>query len=183
VLGPLDRLWRAGSPHGPSSLTGTLEAQRLESAITSLDLPPDQIRSLVARYVEEIAALDRAAAWNVKVHQSLRTLAASAGLIAPALLGIGMADSTNTAIRWVAFGFTLVSGLALAADAVFRPRDRWRLQRRVGDALKAEAWLYIQLAGPYEGAHRPTPTRHVRSTHGNYDGARTRYTGCAWSRD
>jgi hypothetical protein len=67
------------------------------------------------------------------------------------LLGIGIAYSTNTTIRWVAFGFTLVSGLALAADAVFGPRDRWRLQRRIGDALKAEAWLYIQLAGPYEG--------------------------------
>jgi hypothetical protein len=89
--------------------------------------------------------------YNVgKVHQSLRTLAATAGLISPALLGIGMTDSTNTAIRWVAFGFTLMSGLALAADAVFRPRDRWRLQRRVGDALKAEAWLFVQLAGPYK---------------------------------
>jgi hypothetical protein len=149
-VGLLQRIWEAGSPHAPSAMTKESEAQRLATSLETIRLSEPYRGFLIKRYVEAVDAFDRAARWNLKLHHVLRLVATIAGVASPALLGLSL-TTEDSATKWVAFAFTLITATALATDTLFGFGDRWSHHRKVAEALKSEGWLYIQLADRYTG--------------------------------
>ena len=82
----------------------------------------------------------------------LRIVMVVGAVVVPALVGLNVRGGIANALLWVTFALGLVLGCATAIDQFFDFGERWRHYRRTSERLKAEGWLFLELAGDYEGA-------------------------------
>jgi hypothetical protein len=73
----------------------------------------------------------------------MRGVAAVSAVTVPALVGLNLAGTGKTWIRWITFGLSLVAALSVALLAMFRVGDRWFLYRDLQDTLLTTGWKYV----------------------------------------
>jgi hypothetical protein len=113
---------------------------------------------LADRYLPGVDGYERAATWYLLLHNRLRLVATIAGIGAPVLLGVDLAQGAS-AVNVAAFALSLLTSGALAIEVAFGVGDRWRHCRRAAEALKREGWLFLTLSDRYVGQDRETATR------------------------
>jgi len=139
-------LTRAAAPLSPGTPT-------LEELVDSLDdLTPQQRQLLKARWVDQLEWMGRAANRAQRRYYRLRVIMVIGAVVVPALVGLNVRGGIANALLWVTFALGLVLGCATAVDQFFDFGERWRHYRRTSERLKAEGWLFLELAGDYEGA-------------------------------
>jgi hypothetical protein len=116
------------------------------------DLTPPQKQLLKARWVDQLEWMGRAANRAQRRYYRLRIVMVIGAVVVPALVGLNVRGGIANALLWVTFALGLVLGCATAIDQFFDFGERWRHYRRTSERLKAEGWLFLELAGDYEGA-------------------------------
>jgi hypothetical protein len=120
--------------------------------VDSLSLDAMQKRFLRARWLDQLLWFEKKAGSNQKRYYTLRLVTIVGGVIVPAIVGINVrGDNVAVALSWVTFSVSLVVAIAAAVEGFFRYGERWRTFRRTAEGLKAQAWQYFQLVGPYAG--------------------------------
>jgi hypothetical protein len=117
--------------------------------IDQLELTAFQRQVLRSRWLDQMLWADRAAGRAQRKHYALRVVAIVGGVLIPALVGVSVSGTVGDAARVAAWITGVLVAIAVAADAFFRYGERWRHYRRVAEGLKAEGWLFLELAGPY----------------------------------
>ncbi len=127
--------------------------RQFEEIIDSLQVGDLQKRFLHDRWLEQLMWFETKADVNQRRFYALRLVIIVGGLIVPALVSLNVRDpDALSALAWTTFGLSLVVATGAALDGFFRPGERWRSFRRVAELLKAHAWQYFELAGPYQTA-------------------------------
>jgi hypothetical protein len=124
--------------------------------VDGLDLEPMQKSFLKARWLDQLIWFERKSTLNQKRYYVLRLATIVGGVIVPAVVSLGVhGEAIAKDAGWAAFGLSLVVAIAAAVEGFFRYGERWRTFRRTAEGLKAQAWQYFQLAGPYrDSTHR-----------------------------
>jgi hypothetical protein len=131
--------------------------REFDEIIDGLSLEPIQKRFLKSRWLDQLLWFEKKAGVNQKRYYVLRLVTIVGGVIVPAIVGINVrGDNVAVALSWVTFSLSLVVALAAAIEGFFRSGERWRTFRRTAEGLKAQAWQYFQLAGPYAGSDHAT---------------------------
>jgi len=129
---------------------GSWLKEELGGLIEALELADLEKRFLRARWLDQVVWLEAKARQNQRRHYALRVLTIAAGVLVPALVGLNVRkDSVASTLAWITFAVSLAVAIAAALESFFRYGDRWRNYRRSAEALKAQGWLFFQLAGPY----------------------------------
>jgi uncharacterized protein DUF4231 len=128
------------------------EVEALRDRLASLDLDPEQIAVAEERCVHYVGWLEKAATRSHRSHHALSMTALLAGLLIPALTGLG----DEGAFRWSVFALGLVVAIAIGVDSRLNLEGRWLHYRRTAELMKSEAWLFAGLSGPYEGKDHRT---------------------------
>jgi hypothetical protein len=116
------------------------------------DLTPQQKQLLKASWIDQLEWMGRAAVRAQRRYYRLRIVMVIGAVVVPALVGLNVRGGIANALLWVTFALGLVLGSATAIDQFFDFGERWRHYRRTSERLKAEGWLFLELAGDYEGA-------------------------------
>ena len=132
------------------------EQEQLETAFAELDLGETQRANLGRRYLGYIDWLESAATRSRRAYYGLRLVAVITAAIVPALVASDLAGAWKV----VAVVLGVVVAATTAAEAFLHLGDRWRHYRLVVELLKAQAWLFVQQAGPYAGT---TPNQALSS--------------------
>jgi hypothetical protein len=104
---------------------------------------------LRSRWLDQLVWSDRAAGKAQRRHYALRVVAIIGGVLIPALVGVSVSGSVGDAARVAAWIVGVLVAMSVGIDAFFRYGERWRHYRRMAEGLKAEGWLFFELAGPY----------------------------------
>ena len=87
------------------------------------------------------------AAWREKGNKSsfyrLRLVALVAGIAVPSLVGLNLAGTGGSVVRWLTFGLSLVAAIATGVIALYRMGDRWLMYRRLMDNLTAIGYTLV----------------------------------------
>jgi hypothetical protein len=87
------------------------------------------------------------AAWREKGNKSgfyhLRLVALVAGIAVPSLVGLNLAGTGGSVVRWLTFGLSLVAAIATGVIALYRIGDRWLMYRRLMDNLTAIGYTLV----------------------------------------
>jgi hypothetical protein len=124
----------------------------LASIIDSLSLSEPEKHFLRSRWLEPLLWMEDAAQRTRRRYYALRSIIAVGAVLVPALVSLNVIGAAKTAILWVTFAVSLVVGLSAALEGFFRLGERWRHYRQRVEELKAEGWVYYQLAGGYKDA-------------------------------
>jgi hypothetical protein len=120
--------------------------------VDGLDVTEMQKRFLKSRWLDQLLWFEKKSTLNQKRYYTLRLVTIVGGVIVPAIVGINVrADKVAVTLSWVTFSLSLVVAIAAAVEGFFRYGERWRTFRRTAEGLKAQAWQYFQLTGPYKG--------------------------------
>ena len=117
--------------------------------IDQLGLTDFQCHVLRSRWLDQMLWADRAAGRAQRKHYALRTVAIVGGVLIPALVGVSVSGTVGNAARVAAWVVGVLVAIAVGVDAFYRFGERWRHYRRMTEGLKAEGWLFFELAGPY----------------------------------
>jgi Protein of unknown function (DUF4231) len=124
--------------------------RQFEDMIDGLELDELQKRFLLDRWLDQLLWFGEKAEANQRRYYGLRLVTIVGGLIVPALVSLNVRDNDVTdALAWTTFSLSLVVAIAAAVDGFFKHGERWRSFRRVAELLKAHAWQYFELSGPY----------------------------------
>lgn len=131
----------------------------LETVIHDLNgLNDFQKQHIKDRWLEKVVRWDNRAAVTKKAHYVLRSIVVIGGVALPALIGstamptlVKINDAEANIIQWVAFGLSLLVGIAAALEGLFRFGEIWRDKRAAEEMLSCEGWRYFQLIGKYKG--------------------------------
>ena len=149
--GPRVQRAAAAEPE-PAAPTGDYRAwlrNDYGSLIDQLDLPAFQRHVLRSRWLDQLLWAERAAGRAQWKHYALRLMAIIGGVLIPALVAVSVTGTVGDAARVAAWVVGVLVAISVGVDAFFRFGERWRHYRRVAEALKAEGWLFFELAGPY----------------------------------
>ena len=116
------------------------------------DLTAQQRQFLKSRWVDQVEWMGAAAKRAQRRYYRLRVIMVVGAVVVPALVGLNVRGSFATGLLWVTFALGLVLGCATAVDQFFDFGERWRHYRRTSERLRAEGWLFLELAGDYENA-------------------------------
>ena len=120
--------------------------------VDGLDLEPLQKRFLHSRWLDQLIWFEGKSGQNQKRYYALRLIIIVGGVVVPAIVSLNIGqDSVATGLGWATFGVSLMVALAAALESFFHYGERWRTFRRTSEALKALAWQFFELAGPYAG--------------------------------
>jgi uncharacterized protein DUF4231 len=119
--------------------------------INDLDLGPMEKRFLKGRWLDQLLWFEKKSTLNQKRYYVLRLATIVGGVIVPAVVSLNVhGHAIAEGAAWTAFGLSLIVAIAAAVEGFFRYGERWRTFRRTAEGLKAQAWQYFQLAGPYK---------------------------------
>jgi hypothetical protein len=123
-------------------------------AIDGLPDLPDQARTYLRdRWFDQLEWFGRKAGANQRRHKQYRAVAIAGGVLLPVLVNLS-ATRSEEAFDWVAIVVSIVVGLATGLEAFFRPGEKWLQYRQTAERLRAEWWLFVNLAGPDYGQYR-----------------------------
>jgi hypothetical protein len=130
----------------------------IEAGIDRLDLKESQKQFVKDRWLSYVVYWDQRAKASKTKYFILKTVVIVGSVITPALIGtvalpnlLQARESVTNPIQWIAFGLSLLVGLAAALEEFFRHGEIWREKRAAGEILKCEGWRFFQLAGKYKG--------------------------------
>jgi hypothetical protein len=130
----------------------------IEAGIDRLKLEESQKQFVKDRWLTYVVYWDKRARANKTKYYILKTVVIVGSVITPALIGtvalpnlLQVNHSGTNPIQWIAFGLSLLVGLAAALEEFYRHGDLWREKRAAGEILKCEGWRFFQLAGKYKG--------------------------------
>src|SRR4051812_6507639 len=128
----------------------------IEAGIDRLDLKESQKQFVKDRWLSYVVYWDQRAKASKTKYFILKTVVIVGSVITPALIGtvalpnlLQARESVTNPIQWIAFGLSLLVGLAAALEEFFRHGEIWREKRAAGEILKCEGWRFFQLAGKY----------------------------------
>jgi hypothetical protein len=114
------------------------------------------------------------AAWAVesdkKAYYGLRTAALISSITVPSLIGLNLAGTGGTVVRWLTFAFGLVTAITTAMLTLYRLSDRWLMYRTLNDDLLKIGWTLVEgLGADPDGAWKSftTATDRTMSTYNN----------------
>jgi hypothetical protein len=120
--------------------------------VDGLDLEPLQKRFLHSRWLDQLIWFERKAGHNQRRYYTLRLMTIAGGVVVPTIVSLNVRqDSVATGLAWATFAVSLLVALSAALESFFHYGERWRTFRRTSEALKALAWQFFELAGPYAG--------------------------------
>ncbi len=126
----------------------------LHAAIDGLPDLPDRARMYLRdRWLDQLAWFERKAGSNQRRHKQYRAVAIAGGVLLPVLVNLS-ATRSDEVFDWVAIAVSIVVGLATGLEAFFRPGEKWLQYRQTAERLRAEWWLFVNLAGPDYGQYR-----------------------------
>ena len=117
--------------------------------VDQLGLTPFNRHVLRSRWLDQILFAERSAGRAQRMHYGLRLVAIVGGVLIPALVGISVTATVGDAARVAAWILGVLVAISVAVDGFYHYGDRWRHYRRLSERLKAEGWLFFELAGPY----------------------------------
>jgi len=126
--------------------------RELEEAIDSLALDDMQRRFLVARWLDQVTWMEAKSGQARDRYYALRLTTVIGAVVVPGLVGLDAVGGTiETVSRIATWLVSLVVAISAAVEQFFHFGERWHHYRETTERLKAEGWLYFQLAGPYAG--------------------------------
>jgi hypothetical protein len=133
----LSKLWRYKTPDDlePDEREWLTTAMQTHLAADA-SLADDGLLTVEARVLGPMKWMNHYAAQSRWRHSALRLIGVLAGSITPALAGLEL--------RWPTVIAGVVAASSLAVDQSLGFGDRWRHHRAISEALKREAWLFIE---------------------------------------
>jgi hypothetical protein len=134
--------------------------KHLETVINNLEgLSDFQKQHIKERWLAMVVRWDNRAAECKWKYFLLRSIVVIGGVALPALIGstamptlINIKGSQVNTIQWVAFGLSLLVGVAAALEGLFRHGEIWRDKRAAEEMLSSEGWRYFERIGSkYKG--------------------------------
>jgi len=133
-----------------------VDRTKLEALIDKLDdLKPSYKEYMKDRWLAVLERWDLRAARTKWKHYLLRGIIVTGGVVLPALIGTAavpsLLDENKNAIQWIAFGLSVLVGIAASLEGLFRWGEIWRDKRAAEELLNCEGHRYMQLIGKYKG--------------------------------
>ena len=111
-------------------------------------------RFLNSRWLDQLLWTEAQAAKARTRYYVLRLTTVIGAVLVPALVSLNPSnENLDDAARIATWVVSLVVAISAAVEQFFHFGDRWRNYRRTAERLKAEGWLYLELAGPYATDH------------------------------
>ena len=85
---------------------------------------------------------------NRKQFYGLRLAAIISAITVPSLVGLNLAGTGGTAVRWLTFTLSLIAALSTAIITLFRFADRWLMYRTLSNSLMSAGWTLITSPEP-----------------------------------
>jgi hypothetical protein len=128
----------------------------LRRAIDELtDLPPGGQTYLRDRWLDQLEWFERKAGSNQRRYKQYRTVAIAGGVLLPVLINLATTRSDEV-FDTLAIVVSILVGLAAGLESFLRPDERWLRYRQTAEQLRAEWWLFVNLAGPDYGRYDST---------------------------
>jgi hypothetical protein len=129
--------------------TSNAEVKELAAGLSRLELAEGQGEALLARYINYVDWLERAATRSRRAHYAMRLTAAVGGVAVTSMSSAEVLGDPASAVKWILLGTSLAVGVALALDGFLNLGERWRHYRRSVEILKSQGWRLIQRTNPY----------------------------------
>lgn len=128
----------------------------LRLAIDELtDLPARGATYLRDRWLDQLEWFERKAAANQRRYRQYRSVAIIGGVLLPVLVNLATTRSDDV-FDTVAIVVSIAVGLAAGLESFLRPDERWLRYRQTAEQMRAEWWLFVNLAGPDYGRYDST---------------------------
>ena len=128
-----------------------------ERLIEAAALDDRQRDFLRLRWLDQLTWMESKASKAQRFYYRLRLITIVGAVVVPALVSLNTLDGwPGTAAQIGTWIVSLVVAVSAAVEGFFQFGQRWRNYRSTTERLKAEGWLYLQLAGPYQavdGSH------------------------------
>jgi len=89
---------------------------------------------------------------NRKEFYGLRLAAIISAITVPSLVGLNLAGTGGTAVRWLTFALSLIVALSTGIITLFRFPDRWLMYRALSNSLMSAGWALINSPSTEQGA-------------------------------
>lgn len=136
-----------------SPARSTEEALGLLIDARELDLSSLQRGYLRARWLEQVARLEREARRARRRHQALRVVTLAGCLLILTLVSLGgdarLGQGWNVGAHAATILLSLLVSASVALEFIFDFGARWRQLERRQERLQAEGWRFLQLSGHY----------------------------------
>jgi hypothetical protein len=136
----------------PAAPTGDYHAwirNDYSALVDQLGLTAFNRHVLRSRWLDQVLFAERSSGRAQRMHYSLRMIAIVGGVLIPALVGVSASASVGNTARTAAWFVGVMVAIAVAIDGFYHYGERWRHYRRLAERLKADGWLFFELAGPY----------------------------------
>ncbi|HLO87224.1 MAG TPA: DUF4231 domain-containing protein [Nostocaceae cyanobacterium] len=124
--------------------------ENFNNLIDKLQIPDLQKEFLTNRWLDQMLWMEGQAGKARNRYYRLRLVTIIGGVILPALVSLNISSSqARELLVWMTFILSQVVAISAAIEEFFHYGERWRHYRRTAESLKAQAWQFFQLAGPY----------------------------------
>jgi hypothetical protein len=121
-----------------------------KSIFEKLQLQDLQRDFLTSRWLDQLLWMEKQATKARDKYYRLRLITIIGGVILPALVSLNINDSQIRDILIIlTFALSQIVAISAAVEEFFHYGERWRNYRRTSESLKAQAWQFFQLSGPY----------------------------------
>jgi hypothetical protein len=125
----------------------------LKRLMDDADLDPRQRDFLELRWLDQVTWMEGKASKSQRLYYRLRLITIVGAVTVPALVALNTLDGwAGNAAQIGSWVLSLVVAVSAAVEGFFQFGQRWRNYRSTAERLKAEGWLYLELAGPYASA-------------------------------
>lgn len=108
---------------------------------------------LELRWLDQVTWMEAKASKSQRFYYRLRLITIVGAVTVPALVALNTLDGwPGDAAQIGTWVVSLVVAVSAAVEGFFQFGQRWRSYRSSAERLKAEGWLYLELAGPYASA-------------------------------
>lgn len=108
---------------------------------------------LELRWLDQVTWMEAKASKSQRLYYRLRLVTIVGAVTVPALVALNTLDGwPGDAAQIGTWIVSLVVAVSAAVEGFFQFGQRWRSYRSDAERLKAEGWLYLELAGPYASA-------------------------------
>ena len=107
------------------------------------------------RWLEQLRWFERKASSNQRRFRLYRSVAITGGVLLPVLVNLATTRSDEV-FDTVAIVVSILVGLAAGLESFLRPDERWIRYRQTAEQMRAEWWLFVNLAGPDYGRYDST---------------------------
>lgn len=127
----------------------------LREIVEGLDVGQMERRYLLERWLDQVEWMGQKASQAQRRYYALRLTTMIGAVAVPALasgtaLGGDLARTSKIAI-WVV---GLIVAASAAVEQLFHYGDRWHHYRQTAERLRAQGWLFFELAAPYSANGR-----------------------------